>query len=56
VSSALDLEFIHSSNIKTGTFFPIFSVVTAAAGMDQVIYQPEDDIKHIVYSVLDHKN
>jgi len=32
VSSALDLEFIHQSNIKT--------VVTAAASMDQVSYKP----------------
>lgn len=39
VSSALDLDFIHHSNIKTGTF-SFISVVTAAASMDQVSYQP----------------
>lgn len=55
VSSALDIEFIHKSNIRTGMLF-FMLVVTAAAGMDQVVYGQEDDIKHIVYSVLDHKS
>lgn len=56
VSSALDLDFIREANIKTGTLFYYVSVVTAAAAMDQVVYKPEDNIRHIVYSVLDHKN
>ena len=56
VSAALDIDFIHKSNIKTGIFCLIHLVVTAAAAMDQVVYKPEDDIKHIVYPVLDHKN
>lgn len=55
VSSALDLEFIRESNIKTGTYF-FHSVVTAAASMNQVSYKPQDNVKHVVYSVLDHKN
>lgn len=39
VSSALDLQFIHQSNIKTGNLIFIL-VVTAAAAMDQVFYKP----------------
>ncbi len=37
VSSALDIEFIHQSNIRTGTL-SYYLVVTAAASMDQVSY------------------
>jgi hypothetical protein len=36
--------------------FCLWLVVTAAAGMDQVVYGQEEDIMHIVYSVLDHKS
>lgn len=54
MSAALDVEALHQKNIKTGKIFSNV-VVTAAACMDHIEYEPEAEIKHFVYPLDDVK-
>jgi hypothetical protein len=54
MSAALDVEALHLMNIKAGRIFSN-AVVTAAACMDHIEYEPEAKIKHFVYPLDDVK-